>query len=392
MGRFDNHRPKVAGAVGGRSGPRPGLPRQFLYVALLVVAGSQALGLAAASAQTPAPPPAEKLRVVTKPVEPFVIAGEDGSLSGFSIDLWQAIVAQLGQDYEWIYLETVAEQLQAVKDGRADVAVAAISMTPEREQLVDFSHPYFDAGLRVLTRPQDGDPSVRSLIASFFSPALFRILGISLLVLLAMAHVIWLMERGHNPEMPRSYLSGIWEAFWWSLSTIATHKYGEGEEPRTFFRRLLAMLWVVLGIILIAEFTASITSSLTVKQLRAEIGGPEDLPGKRIATVAGSTAAKYLEEKSLSYIPVARIEEAYPLLMRGAVDAIVYDSPVLIDYANRVGGRQVEVTGPILTEEAYAIALPAGSPWRKPINTAILRLQRDGTYDTLYEKWFGSQR
>ena len=35
------------------------------------------------------------------------------------------------------------------------------------------------------------------------------------------------------------------------------------------------------------------------------------------------------------------------------------------------------------------IALPAGSALRKPINEALLGLYQDGTYEAIYEKWFG---
>ena len=379
-------------AARGHSGSRCGRLGLFLTLFVVLLMGGLALGGTGVAARMPPPQPADTLRVVTKPLEPFVIMGEDGDLSGFSVDLWAAIAAELALDYEWVYVEKVTDQLQAVQEGRAEVAIAGISMTPEREQLVDFTHPYFNAGLRILTRGQAAGTSVFSIITNVFSPALLQVLGIGLLTLVVMAHVIWLVERGGNEAMPRAYLPGIWESLWWSLSTIATFEYGDREKPRALVKRLLAMFWVVLSIILIAQFTAAVTASLTVKQLTAGIGGPDDLPGKRIATVTGSTAATFLEENGFAYTPVARIEDAYPLLVQSRVDAIVYDSPVLIYYAQNKGKGLVQVAGPIFKAETYGIALPAGSPLRKPINATILELRRDGTYDELYEKWFGSVR
>jgi ABC-type amino acid transport substrate-binding protein len=58
------------------------------------------------------------------------------------------------------------------RKGGPRFAITGISMTPEREQLVDFTHPYFNAGLRILTRGQAAGTSVFSIITNVFSPAL----------------------------------------------------------------------------------------------------------------------------------------------------------------------------------------------------------------------------
>ncbi len=52
-------------------------------------------------------------------------------------------------------------------------------------------------------------------------------------------------------------------------------------------------MWL-FGVVLIAQFTATVTSSLTVQQIQASIQGLGDLPGKKIGTVPGSIAAEYL--------------------------------------------------------------------------------------------------
>jgi ABC-type amino acid transport substrate-binding protein len=71
------------------------------------------------------------------------------------------------------------------------------------------------------------------------------------------------------------------------------------------------------------------------------------------------------------------------------VQAVVYDSPVLSYYAANEGQGRAEVVGPIFKPEKYGIALPSGSPLRKPINEALLGLYQDGTYQAIYDKWFG---
>ena len=98
----------------------------------------------------------QPLRVVIKPLEPFVFV--DGAVyRGFSIDLWQEIAARLGWSYEWQLVETVKDQLDAVEQNQADIAITGISITSDREEVVDFSLPYFRAGLQILTRVAGAD-------------------------------------------------------------------------------------------------------------------------------------------------------------------------------------------------------------------------------------------
>ncbi|WP_366932240.1 transporter substrate-binding domain-containing protein [Nostoc sp. NMS8] len=46
----------------------------------------------------------------------------------------------------------------------------------------------------------------------------------------------------------------------------------------------------------------------------------------------------------------------------------------------------------ILREESYGIILPNNSPYRKPINKALLNLKENGTYHIAIDKWFGAEK
>lgn len=350
---------------------------------LFVVLGAGAWAVAHGQAL-----PTTPLRVATKPLAPFVFV-ENGQFSGFSIELWDRVAQELGLTYQWVQVDSVQAQLDAVVQGKADLAIAGISMTPEREAVIDFSHPYFNSGLRIMTSTQP-DTGVASMLGVIGSPQLLRIFAFGLLILLAMAHVIWLVERKHHAGMPTAYLPGIWEASWWALRTIAIAEY-KGEDTRVPWRRLLTMVWVIMSVILIAQFTASVTSSLTVESLTSTVTSPDDLPGKDVVTVANTTAARYLNRQHIYARTVPKIDDAYALLDQGQAQAIVYDAPVLLYRSLTAGKGREQVVGPLFQEEGYGIALPIGSPLREPINEILLRMRQDGTYDALYQRWFGSQ-
>jgi len=118
------------------------------------------------------------------------------------------------------------------------------------------------------------------------------------------------------------------------------------------------------------------------------IKGPEDLSGKRVATTPGSTAAAFLRELNARVFQFPVLKYAYFALLDGKVDAIVFDAPVLLNYAASKGAGRVQMVGSVFREEDYGIVFPQNSPLRNQVNSALSALRDDGTYQNLYGKWF----
>ena len=188
-------------------------------------------------------PKEQTLRVATRIIKPFVFE-ENRTLTGFSVELWQEISSQLNAKSEWVMKPSVKELLEATRSEEVDLAIAAISITAEREIDWDFSQPMFDAGLQILT-PAQGTRSgiVAAIIAGVFSFAGLPILGLVLLMILIPAHLVWLFERKNSTGMlaHRSYLPGIFEACWWAASTLATQA---DQMPRAALARVVAVIWM----------------------------------------------------------------------------------------------------------------------------------------------------
>ena len=70
-------------------------------------------------------------------------------------------------------------------------------------------------------------------------------------------------------------------------------------------------------------------------------------------------------------------------------DAIVFDAPVLQHRAKVTDSSTEILVGGVFAREDYGIALPTGSPLRKKINTTLLDITADGTYQELYARYFG---
>jgi polar amino acid transport system substrate-binding protein len=332
--------------------------------------------------------PTGTLRVATRQVRPFVFE-EGGELTGFSIELWQEIGNQLNTKSEFVVKPTVQELLDSVRSHDSEVGIAAISITAEREKELDLSQPMFDAGLQILTPVKtSGSGLLATIVAGVLTSAALPILGVVVLIIIVIAHFVWVFERRHPTGQltHSSYYPGILEACWWAASTLATQA---DQMPRTALARIVAVFWMFASVVFIAYFTASVTSSLTLQQLRGDINGPEDLPGKRVASVRGSTSVEYLTQHHIDFTEFSDVEEAFDALQRDQADAVVYDAPILLFYAAHAGTGKVRAVGSIFRKENYGIVFPADSRLRKPVNEALLKIKEAGTYDRLYKRWFG---
>lgn len=358
-------------------------------MAIARVAALALMGILPLPPSAPAQAPARPLRVATRVIPPFVF-DDNGKLAGFSIDLWQNISEEIKVGSEPAVYSTVVDLLAAVKSGKADLGIAAISITAERSQQFEFSQPMFDSGLQILVRDQPGGSSMPETLSVLFSSAALPVVGLTLLFVLVPAHVVWFSERRHPRGMieHRSYFPGIFEACWWAAATLATQA---DQMPRSVLGRVVGILWMFAAVVFVAYFTASVTSSLTVQQLQGDIKGPADLPGKQVATTTGSTSAAYLREQNVDVLEFARMEQAYDALLKGQADAVVFDAPVLLFYAAHEGKGKVNVVGTVFRKESYGIVFPQNSPHRRPVNNALLRIKENGTYQRLYDKWFANR-
>lgn len=332
----------------------------------------------------------ETLRVVTKVFEPFV-AYENRQYVGFSIDLWDAVAQNLSVDYELVGVNSAAKLLDDVERGAADVAIAGIGITSQREESLDFSHSYYQSGLQIMVGQAQSSilATLRSILVSLVrSPQLYIILGSFILILIFVAHLIWWSEHRHNSQFPSDYVHGIWEAFWWAAVTVTTVGYGD-KIPTRPLGRFFGLVWMFSGYFVFAYFTASIATTFTMQGLQGQISSIDDLPGKRIATVSNSAAAEYLSLQSgLFFNGYDTQEEMFEALRSQEADAIVYDAPVLKYYAAHAGKGQVRLVGPTLKEINYGIALQDESPYQEAIDAALLRLFETGQYQEIHDEWF----
>jgi len=355
------------------------------------------IGLTAAAAPRPPQDPAGPtgrpqdrdrpvLTVATKVSPPFSIRDEVGTWSGISIELWEAVADDLDFDIRYREME-LGQMFPALETGEIDAAVAAISITAEREARIDFTHGYFASGLGIAA--PTGGQSYMAAVRGLLSLAFLKLVVLLLAILAGIGLVVWFFERKRNAaQFGGSVVRGMGAGLWWSAVTMTTVGYGD-KAPITFPGRIIGLIWMFASLLAISAFTASIASVITVAQLETSINGPEDLNRAIAGTVRNSTSQQYLRDRHIPANLYDTADDGVRAVSAGLIEAFVYDRPILRFLANRDATRRVQVLPAVFEQQQYGFALPAGSPWREPINQAMLEVLDSGRWDDILGRYLG---
>lgn len=126
------------------------------------------------------------------------------------------------------------------------------------------------------------------------------------------------------------------------------------------------------------------------------ISGPDDMDGKILCSVEGSTSAQKIRDDyssgSLQLFPVRTYSQCVEFLAAGTVDAVTTDNIILAGFAAQDAYKgKVKVVGNTFSEEDYGVGLPKGDLRQcQAVNAAITDLIADGTWRRLLAKNVGS--
>jgi polar amino acid transport system substrate-binding protein len=354
----------------------------LLLLGLNLPASAAVVAAESAAAENPS---TLTLLVATRFAPPFAIKTAAG-WEGITIELLRRIAEVQGFDYR-LQEMGLQEMLQQTAEGRIDAAAAALTVTAEREEQVDFTHPFFTSGLGVAVAQRAGLDWLTAL-KRIGSSAFLQSAGALLGVLTLVGVLVWLLERHRNGQFPDGPVKGVGSGIWWSAVTMTTVGYGD-KAPVTVAGRILGLIWMFASIIIISGFTAAIATSLTVGQLEQSVGSIDDLHGKRVLTVKESTSTAFLDDKLVRYDTVDSIEQALRSLAAGEAEAVVYDLPILRYWIREDYASTLQVLPNRFLRQDYAIALPPGSPLRERFNREILRIIQSPEWSQMVGGYLG---
>ena len=334
--------------------------------------------------------PTAPLRVAVYDVPPYGTVGSDGALSGLSVDLWRRVAEEL----EWEYRLTPVSQMETIlsglEQGRFDAAIGAITITPEREARIDFSYPTHRSGVAVALPKETGPLAAIVSYVTVAADLGALIVGI-LALLLLLGVVIWLIERpgrsGKPP--PEDSVVTLRDGLYWAVVTMTTVGYGD-KTPKTPLGRLVAVVWMLSSVALVSLLSASLVSRLTAERVEnSSIRAESDLTGKKLAAVAQSSGAEYLDELHLKYEKYDNLAEALSSLANGQSNAVVNSVGALQYLVAARFAQVIRVPRVLLAPAFMAIALPDNSPLKKPIDRALIKITASPEWKSVEELYFG---
>ncbi|XP_021379410.1 ionotropic receptor 25a-like [Mizuhopecten yessoensis] len=397
----------------------------------------------------PPPPPVLKVVVIHEP--PFVqrVIQDNGSVSyeGYSIDVLHELARRSGFKYEIYEVPdneygvlrsngTWSGVIGQVATGAADMGAGPISVTAEREAVIDFTAPYYDyAGLQILTKDTREPPSLFVFVTVFTELAwgVWLSLLIATVVILCVFHRLkykYLTEEDTGCDSKEKFT--IKNSFWFVIMSVAIA--GPEQHPSmTSTRLVVAGFWFFCQIIMSA-YTANLAAFLTSSRLASPVESLDDLVTQSAYqyTVQKGTVGEtyfqrmakieagfysYWKDVSFStdsssaltqyavwdyplgdkYIKlwqsmqetgyVLNTEEGIAKVLEGNF-VLFHETPIIkFEMSRRCGLLSV---GTMFSAKPYAFVLPQNSPNVKDISSAILSIQSTTILTKLKEKWWES--
>ncbi|XP_059506171.1 glutamate receptor ionotropic, delta-2 isoform X3 [Stegostoma tigrinum] len=363
------------------------------------------------------------LRVVTLPEEPFVmvsenILGRTKKYYGFSIDVLDALSSYLGFKYE-IYVAPDHKFGSQQPDGnwngligelafkRADVGISALTITPERESVVDFTTRYMDYSVGFLLKKAERTVDMFACLAPFDFSLWACITGTVILVGLLVYLLNWL-----NPprlQMGSVTSTTLYNSMWFVYGSFVQQG---GEVPyTTLATRMMMGVWWLFALIVISSYTANLAAFLTINRIENSIQSLQDLSKQTdipYGTVMESAVYEHVRVKGMN--PFERdnmYAQMWRMINRGNGTetsvkdsqegirrvkagnyAFVWDVAVLEYIALNSPDCSLFTVGNTLPDRGYGIALQHGSPYRDIFSQRILELLQHGDLDILKHKWW----
>ncbi|KAG3276018.1 glutamate receptor 2 isoform X10 [Ictidomys tridecemlineatus] len=298
--------------------------------------------------------------------------------------------------------------------GKADIAIAPLTITLVREEVIDFSKPFMSLGISIMIKkPQKSKPGV----FSFLDPLAYEIWMCIVFAYIGVSVVLFLVSRfspyewhteefedGRETQTSESTNEfGIFNSLWFSLGAFM--QQGCDISPRSLSGRIVGGVWWFFTLIIISSYTANLAAFLTVERMVSPIESAEDLSKQTeiaYGTLDSGSTKEFFRRSKIAVFDkmwtymrsaepsvfvrttaegVARVRKSkgkYAYLLESTMNEYIEQRKPCDTM--KVGGN--------LDSKGYGIATPKGSSLRNAVNLAVLKLNEQGLLDKLKNKWW----
>lgn len=269
----------------------------------------------------------EELSVGVTDSPPFIII-EDDKITGLTIDLWNVISDSMNIDYHFVRND-FDDVMTNIYEGEVNISIAPMAINSSHADSTFYTQPFYITSMCVAVENHYESGFV-TIIKNLFSLSFLKTIGLLLLINFSIGLLIWLAERKENPAFSNK-LDGIIDGFWWSWVTMTTVGYGD-KSPLSKNGKILGTIWMLVAILIISGFTATISSELTTKRLQNNVSNLHDLHKMKVGCLEGRNTAIYLNYKHIKHKQYQTFEEAFVALEKGEINALVDEGATLNYY------------------------------------------------------------
>lgn len=269
----------------------------------------------------------DTLRVGYTTAPPFIIE-EQGQLNGVSVWLWENCAKELGLTYELIPMD-FSELLDSLKTGAIDLSINPLTITSNRMESIDFTAAFYASHSIVVKDYLSPLQRLLRFLRSIFSLSFLSGFLVLIFLVFFFGLLVWHFERRENHETFRNSWKGVWDGIWWSVVTMTTVGYGD-KAPTSRGGKIIALVWMLTGLLFVSGLTASIASSLTVDRLSADVSDLKAYKDKKVGTITRSSSKEYLDNLFFKKVEVfSNVPDGLDALLEHEIEAFVYDEPIL---------------------------------------------------------------
>ncbi|CAF3649865.1 unnamed protein product [Adineta steineri] len=288
-----------------------------------------------------------------------------------------------------------------------DLAIAPLTITSQRESVVDFSKPWMNLGISILiSKPEKTKPGVFSFMAplskEIWMCVTFAYIGVSVILFLVsrFSPYEWSMEDEETFQLSNKF--SILNTLFFALAAFM--QQGVDFIPRSISGRLVAGVWWYFSMILVSSYTANLAAFLTVERMVTPIESVEDLARQteiRYGIVRGGSTQTFFEKSDVKLFQrmwtymqqsddvfVPNNEEGINKVRKSKGKYAFLLESTKNEYTNERSPCDTMKIGSNLDSKGYGVATPVGSELREAINIAILEMSEDGALNNLKRRWW----
>ncbi|KAM7480986.1 hypothetical protein LguiB_005569 [Lonicera macranthoides] len=318
-------------------------------------------------------------------------------VTGFCVDVFEAVMNALPYVVPFEYIPfakpdgsaagSYDELVYQVFIGNFDAVVGDVTIRANRSLYANFTLPFTESGINMIVPVKDKKAKNAWV---FLKPLTWDLWVTSFCFFIFVGFVIWILEHGINEDFKGTLPQQLGTSFWFSFSTmIFSHK----EQVVSNLSRLVVIIWCFVVLILTQSFTASLSSTLTVKQLEPTFTSVEELieKGENVGYAKGSFVQGLLRNFNMSKLKEYDTrDELHMKFSKGEIGAAFGEIPYMKLFLAEHCSKYTMV-GPTFKSNGFGFVFPKSSPLVPDVSRAVLHVTEGDKMEKIEKAWFGKQ-